>query len=634
VIQLAHLRGDHARWRAALVDALQEAFFICDEHAAVIEINAAFTEVLGYGPEGLPYAPIYPWWPDPVSDPDAHRLMTIAFAQLVAGAQGRYTIPINHRDGHRVWVSASFNVAEDPETGRRVTVGTFRDITAEHDAIHRESAIAGLVTSLAQAADLDDTVARAAHQLRDIWHAHRALAVLFCPGQEPAVIAGEPAVAWSSLPDDLREEIARVATRPLLSTLARDDGVGVLVEHPEGPLVLWLDLRSRRPFSASDRLLLTLLASHLTQAFLRARQWDQQRETALALQRAILGPATLPGGFVARYEPATPPLEVGGDWYDVVSLPGDRAGIVVGDCVGRGLPAAAVMGQLRSACRALLLRDSSPSRVLMELDQFAAGVAGAACSTVFCAILDPSTGSLIYSSAGHPPAIVIEPGGRRHLLDEGRSFPLAVRTGAIRTDARFTIPPRATFLLYTDGLVERRKRSILEGIDRAADVVEGARDRAVDEVADDVMRGLSPDAGYEDDVALLLYRHPAALEITFPADAEQLAPTRQALRRWLRQCNIPADAAQDVLTAAGEACTNAIEHGYRAQPGGPVRLRAEARHDMLRLVISDDGCWKTPRPRENPHRGRGITMMRAMMTAVDIVHDADGTTVDMQRRIA
>ena len=105
-----------------------------------------------------------------------------------------------------------------------------------------------------------------------------------------------------------------------------------------------------------------MLAGHLGQGLHRVHQIDQQRETALALQHAILGPAHLPAGFAVRYEPATRPLKVGGDWYDTVALDDGRIGIVVGDCVGHGLAAATVMGQLRSACRALLLENTEPRR--------------------------------------------------------------------------------------------------------------------------------------------------------------------------------------------------------------------------------------------------------------------------------
>ncbi|MGQ4420427.1 SpoIIE family protein phosphatase, partial [Streptomyces sp. SAS_269] len=394
-----------------------------------------------------------------------------------------------------------------------------------------------------------------------------------------------------------------------------------------------IDLGEHRPFTSEDQLLLSLLAGHLAQGLVRAHQIDQQRETAIALQRAILGPAQLPEGFAVRYEPATRPLEVGGDWYDTVALPDGRIGIVVGDCVGRGLEAASVMGQLRSACRALMLQDASPSRTLMALDQFAASVPGALCTTVFCGVLDPGTGELTYSSAGHPPGILAHPDGTTRLLDEGRSLPLAVRPGRQRPEAACTLPARATLLLYTDGLVERRRRPLSAGIDEAGDAVQDGRDAAVDDLATEVMAKLAPADGYDDDVALLLYRHPAPLDISFPAESSQLAPVRKALRGWLAQCDLPANTVQNVLVAAGEACANAIEHGHRYAPGEAVRLRAEALVDNLSLTVADSGRWKDPQPERNAHRGRGVALMRALMQQVSITPGPSGTTVDMQMRI-
>ncbi len=141
-IELARLRSHHARWRTALVDSLQEAFFVCDEHGAVIEINAAFADILGYGPEGLPYRPEHPWWPDADAEPEAHREVVAAFAGLIEATHGTYTVPVTHRDGHRLWVTFSFNHAADPDSGRRVMVGTLRDVTAEHYNVQRQTALA------------------------------------------------------------------------------------------------------------------------------------------------------------------------------------------------------------------------------------------------------------------------------------------------------------------------------------------------------------------------------------------------------------------------------------------------------------------------------------------------------------
>lgn len=637
-MQLSRLRNHHARWRTALVDSMQEAFFVCDEDGTVIEINAAFAEILGYGPEGLPYAPVHPWWPDAATDPEADEQVARGFAEVLAAPNGSYTVPVTHRDGHRVWVHATFNRVRDPDTGRTVAVGTFRDVTADHYAVHRETALAALSVRMSQAPTLDAALTGALEELQGLWRARLVRAVVFDGDGAPTLTevgrlpAGTP-TGWHDLTDQEHAAILALRDGPALTIVPiGGDGAGITLEHPDGTLVLCLDLGPGRPLSGDDRLLLALLAGHLAQGLARAQQIDQQRETAIALQRSILGPSRLPAGFAVRYEPAARPLEVGGDWYDTIALGDGRIGIVVGDCVGRGLSAAAVMGQLRSACRALLIQDASPARVLMTMDHFAAGVEGAACTTVFCGVLDPVTGRLTYASAGHPPSILAHADGGWDLLDGGRSLPLAVRPGRERRQAEHVVPPRTTMLLYTDGLIERRRRPLTDGIDQAAQAVQEGRDMSLDGLATHLMARLMSGGGYDDDVAVLLYRHPGPLDVSFPAEAGQLAPVRGALRGWLERCGIPIHTVQSVLVAAGEACANAIEHGHRDAPGGPIRLRAEAFVGRLRLTVADSGRWKDPTP--DPYRGRGVKLMHAMMQAVTITSGRTGTTVEMHTRIA
>ena len=646
-VELAQLRNHHARWRAALIDSLHEAFFLCDETGAVVEINAAFTGILGYGPEGLPYVPQHVWWPPEDAEPEAHRQVGEAFRQLMEQSKGSFVAPVTHKDGHRLWVAASFNEVQDPDTGRRMVVGTFRDITAEHYAGQREAALAAMGLLLSQASSVPQALQGAINELQRLWRARRVLAVTWNGGAEPSLMSTGTAIGWPDLPAPLRDTITALRRQPLLSPTGDpgplDDAglpdgwgtaVGITVEHPLGLLAVWIDVDAARPFSAEDRALLALLCGYLGQALNRVYQTDQQRETALALQRAILGPARLPAGFAARYEPASRPLEVGGDWYDIVELPDGRIGIVVGDCVGHGLDAATVMGQLRSACRALLLQDASAAQTLTAMDRFAALVPGAICSTVFCGILDRDAGRLTYSSAGHPPGILALPGGRTELLEGGRSFPLAVQPDIERAEANCAVPARAALLLYTDGLVERRRRSMDAGIAEAGAAVHRGNAAAVEDLATAIMTAMAPAGGYEDDVALVLYRHPAPLDLTFPAESDQLAPVRATLRNWLNQCDLPPRAIQDVLVAAGEACANAVEHGHRHAPGQQVRLRAAATVTQLQLTVTDTGRWKASQPATRTNRGHGIPLMQALMQQVTIEPGDAGTTVDMQLRIA
>ncbi|WP_233226325.1 SpoIIE family protein phosphatase [Amycolatopsis sp. CA-126428] len=636
-VELARLRNHHARWRTALVDSLQEAFFVCDQDGSVIEINSTFTDILGFGPEGLPYVPIHPWWPEAATDPDAHQQATDAYAALLGDPRGSLTVPAIHRDGHRVWVTASFTQVDDPETGRQVTVGTFRDVTAEHYTVQRQAALAALNQQLAQADTVAEAVMASVEELRRVWKAHRALAVTFSgsdAGAEPQLVcAGEPA-RWTELTPEVRQTIEALrAGDPLTPATDDPEAVGVALQHPDGVLVLWLELAERRRVTSEDETLLTVLAGRLGQGLSRVHQHDQQRETALALQHAILGPQQLPGGFAVRYQPATRPLQVGGDWYDLVDLDGGRIALVVGDCVGHGLHAATVMGQLRSACRALLIEHPTPAAALAALDRFAARLPGANCTTAFCAVLTSETGELVYSSAGHPPPVLVHADGTTQLLEDGHSIPLGVRAGLARPEARAVIPPRGTLLLYTDGLVERRRHPLDEGIARVAELVENSTTATPDELADKLMTELAPAEGYEDDVAVLLYRQPGPLAIDFPADAGQLAPTRKALRGWLSRCGLDPEQIQNLLVATGEAVANAIEHGHRDTPGGAIRLSATAFVDQVHVTVADTGTWKPPQPSANSLRGRGTTLMRDLVNEVSVHPTIGGTTVHLHARI-
>jgi PAS domain S-box-containing protein len=622
-VELARLRNHHARWRTALIDSLQEAFFVCDEDGAVIEINSTFTDILGFGPEGLPYPAAHPWWP---ADTEGRQQVADAFATLMEQARGGYTIPVQHRDGHRLWVAAAYSQVDDTDTGRRVTVGTFRDVTAEHYAVQRESALAALSVRLSQAETLTAAMESVVQVLQEQWRATRVSAAVFDSDSQPTVTTTDPAARG--------EDLAWLRDKPLLTPIAEHTGgAGVTLEHPDGTMAIWIELAENRPFTEQDQTLLALLGGHIGQGLHRVHQMDQQRETALELQRAILGPAQLPPGFAVRYAPATRPLKVGGDWYDTVALADGHIGIVVGDCVGHGLQAATVMGQLRSACRALLLQNTDPAQTLTALDRFAAQLPGAMCATVFCGVLDPATGDLAYSSAGHPPAVVIHPDGTTDLLDQGRARPLGVRFDSVRPEARYVVPARATLLLYTDGLIERRRQPLTAGIDRVAAVVQEGRSTGLEDLASGVMTDMAPETGFDDDVALLLYRHPGPLEIEFPAEAARLSPVRSALRTWLARCGIDTTTTQNVLVAAGEACANAIEHGHRFQAGGLIHLRAAVTAAHLHLTVTDGGRWKTPDPGANPHRGRGLALMRALMTEVTVSTGAAGTVVGLQARI-
>ena len=629
-VRLTQLRARQARWRAALTESLQEGFFVLDHQDRVVEVNPAFQRILGYGQDGTPYGFPRPWWPDPVTDPEGYQLASDVTQTVSREETGRAVVPLRHRLGYRIWAEVTWNAVEDPDGGQ-LTVGTLRDVTDERLASSRETAVLAMTELLARAATGQAVLETGLHELRRHWDTPRVLAAGWKDGDAVLLASAPGGLSWADLPAAVQRSIEALRGEPSLRIVTQAGppaGAGTVVEHSGSTAVIWIDLDGGPVFSAEDRILLALLCGSLGQALSRARLLDQEREVALALQHAVLGPGRMPPGFAARYEPATPPLEIGGDWYDVAELADGRVGIIVGDCVGRGLPAASVMGQLRSACRALLLDSPGPGAALAALDRFAALIPDALATTVFCGVLDPATGTLTYASAGHPPGILVLPDGTVKLLDQGRSLALALAPDRPRGEATAQVPEGALLLLYTDGLVERRRVDMDVTTARAAALLQAGQQAPVADLADTVMAGLAPPGGFEDDVALLVYRRPATLEVNFPADPDELAPVRRQLRSWLGQLSLDPVVTQDVLIAACEACANAIEHGYRGQRAGMVRLRAEASGPDLLLTVADRGRWRAPR--QLRERGHGLKLIRATMREVNITSGDAGTTVRMR----
>ncbi|MFC4029932.1 SpoIIE family protein phosphatase [Streptomyces polygonati] len=527
-LDLARLRNHESAWRTALVNAMQDGFFVAGPDLSVIEINDAFTQLLGYEAPQLPWPVPHPWWPTAGQDPDGFALVEAALATVRADGRGRFVLPLWHRDGRRLWVEVSLDSLRDHggpgrrDDGERLLVGTLRDVTAQHLTAERDAAVArlaGLLTGLDDGAEVL-TVGLA--EFRDCWQAERVSLLRWNdPGTpESAETAETTATTGSTPPSGAALPPAGVADFARTGRLFTRTDDGPAPSSPDGAAVtavgaplydgleqalLWLEFGRARPFPVADRTLMVQLTGHLQRALGRARANDEQRQVALALQRAILGPAELPPGFAVRYDPASSTLEVGGDWYDVVELPGRRYGVMVGDVVGRGLPAATTMGQLRSAARALLLENNGPARVLAALDRFGALLPGAYCSTVFCAVIDPATATVRYSSAGHPPALVAAPDGTVQWLEHARSLPLAVRTGGERPETTAAIPAGSHLLLYTDGLVERRREILTTGIERAAAALSAAVGLDPEAVVEHVCAALLGKDHHEDDVALLVY---------------------------------------------------------------------------------------------------------------------------------
>lgn len=632
-LELARLRTRESGFRRAVVDSLQEGFFVTDAEGSITEINAAFGKLIGYGPEGVPYRYPYPWLVDPDEDPAGRQSSDAARRAVASDGSGQFVLPLRHRDGHRLWAAVSVALVPG-KGGRRMAVGTARDVTAERATIDREAVLAHFSETLAGAFGVTEVLTAGLAELQTAFTPTSAVTVLWPgDGADASVVSASTVSAWTQLDQRSRDALRRARHLPTGQVTVRPapgaPGQAGMIAAPLGDdAAVALGFETPRPLTVEDRTLFGSLTAHLTRLLTRARRYDDARAVALTLQRSILGPIDLPLAFAVRYEPAVQPMEVGGDWYDVVMLPAGRTGIVVGDCVGRGLPAAAVMGQLRSACRALLLRATGPRQVLTELDEFAGRVAGAKCSTVFCAIIDSAEGMVRYSCGGHLPAVLCHPDGSSELLDGARSLPMGVDPGRRRLEATASLQPGSTLLLYTDGLVERRRMSLDIGLDAIRRLVAEHGDRAPEELADLLLADRQPDAGYDDDVAVLVYRHPPQpLRVELPADAIELARLRRDLRQWLAASLIPVGVAEDAVLAVDEACSNAIVHGAGGDPARRVTVTARLVPERLTLAVADTGTWKPPG--DDP--GRGLVLMRAVLDEVSIDDGATGTTVRMAK---
>jgi len=234
-----------------------------------------------------------------------------------------------------------------------------------------------------------------------------------------------------------------------------------------------------------------------------------EHDVAVSLQRALL-PRQLVGdrdvALAATYRPSDQRLEVGGDWYETLALPGDRIGVAVGDVVGHGLEAAAAMGQLRTAVAALGPDCASPVDLLDQLDEFAQRSPAMLFSTACFATLDPRSGVVRHASAGHPPLLRVDPPGRTRFLQDGRSWPLCAAEGIRGAHGTAVLAPGATLLFYSDGLVERRGEGIDDGLERLALVARRLRTLDVDALCTRIVAELLGDRPLEDDVVVVALR--------------------------------------------------------------------------------------------------------------------------------
>ncbi|MBQ0983801.1 SpoIIE family protein phosphatase [Streptomyces sp. F63] len=432
---------------------------------------------------------------------------------------------------------------------------------------------------------------------------------------------------WGS--DDRPDLAAIVQSTLAVPMIAHDTVVG---------LVRFSRVKGSEPFGERDLGLAAELASRAAVFIDNARLYRREHERALILQRSLLPPGDPEAAgldIACRYLPGTTATEVGGDWFDVIELPGHRTALVVGDVMGRGLRAAVAMGELRTAVRTLAMLDLEPAEVLSHLDEIARGLAAPAgahgahaaqsgsrsaarsgretddlseiyLATCVYAVYDPVTRRCIFANAGHLPPVLVEPGESALMMEVPTGMPLGVG-GEPFEEVEVELPDGALLALYTDGLVESREHPLEEGLQafRAALNNQG---RPLEDVADHVLNTLHTQHG-EDDTALLMARV-QGLPAESVGDWTLLREPQSVSRaRELARDQVVAWGLEDLVDTTellvSELVTNALRYGE-----GEIRLRLLLDRTLVCEVW--DGGLVQPRrrrARDTDEGGRGLQLV-------------------------
>ncbi|WP_299529245.1 SpoIIE family protein phosphatase [uncultured Streptomyces sp.] len=422
-------------------------------------------------------------------------------------------------------------------------------------------------------------------------------------------------------------------------------------------LVQFSRTKGSEPFGERDRALAVELAARAAVCIDNARLYRREHERALILQRSLLPPGDPEAAgldIACRYLPGNAATEVGGDWFDVIELPGHRTALVVGDVMGRGLRAAVAMGELRTAVRTLALLDLEPAEVLAALDEVARGLGtpgggerfgggGGAqwpsraahksreadlsevyLATCVYAVYDPVTRRCTFANAGHLPPAVVEPGESAQLLDVPPGMPLGVG-GEPFEEVEVELKEGALLTLYTDGLVESRDHPLEEGLLALREALTGPR-RALEDACDHVLASLHTRHG-EDDIALLMARiqglpTEAVGDWRLPREPRSVARARELARSQLQSWDLD-DLVDTTELLVSELVTNALRYGE-----GEVRLRL-LRDRTLVCEVWDAGLVqpRRRRARDTDEGGRGLQLVGLLSAAWGSRRTPRGKTV-------
>ncbi|MER5938248.1 SpoIIE family protein phosphatase [Streptomyces sp. NPDC001928] len=550
-----------------------------------------------------------------------------------------------------------------------------RRAAEERAAAERTTRIGGLTRALAEALTVQDVINAVAERMLPLVGASGLIVQASGPGAAPTIQSvGYPRSYIDRLPDRpehnpfdqaLRDGVPRFigspqeleARYPGLADFASLGGkhswafLPLMVSgHVVGGCVISFD--EPRHLEDTERGLLIALSGLIAQTLERARLYDAEHHRAQELQRGLL-PRVLPllpaVTTAARYLPASEGM-LGGDWYDVIALSGDRVALVIGDVMGHGLSEAATMGRLRTAVHTLAGLELPPDELFAHLNDLVSDLGDDFYATCLYAVYDPATGSCTVSSAGHPPPAVVAPDGTVRLLDVTADPPLGAADPPFET-TQLVLPEGSLLVLYTDGFIESARRDIDTGIVQlatalatVADVAPPARatgpwapfdvkartDEAgrLDRLCGSLTAALLPEGERTgDDAAVLVARvhalRPEDIAVwTLPDGPVAAGQARSHIRSRLAEWHLD-ELVMTTELLASELVGNVVRHAR-----GPLQLRLVRSRTLICEV--SDGSLTTPRVRraqDTDEGGRGLQLVAALSQRWGVRYTLDGKCI-------
>ncbi|WUT70199.1 PAS domain-containing SpoIIE family protein phosphatase/ATP-binding protein [Streptomyces sp. NBC_00670] len=487
-------------------------------------------------------------------------------------------------------------------------------------------------------------------ELRRVASASAVAGAPFTGGPAPVAVGGVHHYAFNSpCADALRtgrpKSVPPQEGSPIQSTLA----VPMVAHDTVVGLAQFSRTKGSEPFGERDRALAVELAARAAVCIDNARLYRREHERALILQRSLLPPGDPEASgldIACRYLPGNAATEVGGDWFDVIELPGHRTALVVGDVMGRGLRAAVAMGELRTAVRTLAQLDIEPAEVLSQLDEIARGLGTPSgvtqatrtaarkprdadlsevyLATCVYAVYDSVTRRCTFANAGHLPPVLVEPGESALMLDVPPGMPLGVG-GEPFEEVEVELPEGSLLALYTDGLVESRDHPLDEGLQAFVGALTDPS-QPLEDVCDHVLSTLDTHHG-EDDIALLMARvqglpADSVGDWTLPREPRSVGRAREYARAQLLSWDLePLVDTAELLVS--ELVTNALRYGE-----GEIRLRLLLDRTMV-CEVWDAGLVqpRRRRARDTDEGGRGLQLVGLLSAAWGSRRTPRGKTV-------